>query len=170
MAVYSVYIGKVNNSDDFILGTPILNRTSTSQKNTMGMFINTVPVRMKANDNISFLSFVNDIAINFTSIYRHQKYSYQYILEDLRKTDPKTPNLYQILLSYQITKIKTADDMEYKSDWNFNGCVADDMDIHFFDLNDSGIINIAYDYKISNIPKMKLNKYTIEFYILFLKY
>lgn len=158
MAVYSVYIGKVNNSNDFILGTPILNRTSTSQKNTMGMFINTVPVRMKANDYISFLSFVNDIAINFTSIYRHQKYSYQYILEDLRKTDPKTPNLYQILLSYQITKIKTADDMEYKSDWNFNGCVADDMDIHFFDLNDSGIINIAYDYKISKYTKDEIEK------------
>ena len=101
------------------------------------MFINTVPVRMKLEDNMTFSDFINNIAVGFTSIYRHQKYSYQYILEDLRKEDSSVPNLYNILLSYQITKIKTDDDMKYVSDWNFNGSIADDMDIHFFDLNDT---------------------------------
>lgn len=149
MAIYSIYIGKINNSNDFILGTPILNRTNSSQKNTMGMFINTIPFRVKIEDNYSFISFLNNIALNLTSILRHQKHSYQYILEDLRKEDSKVPNLYQILLSYQITKIRTEDDMKYSSEWNFNGNISDDMDIHFFDLNDSGEINIAYDYKIS---------------------
>jgi len=149
MAIYSIYIGKINNVDDFILGTPILNRTNSAQKNTMGMFINTIPFRVNIKDNYSFLAFLNNLALNFTSILRHQKHSYQYILEDLRKEDPKSPNLYQILLSYQITKIKTDDNMEYSSDWHFNGNVADDIDIHFFDLNDSGSIDIAYDYRIS---------------------
>lgn len=158
MAIYSIYIGRINKSDDFILGTPILNRTSSAQKNTMGMFINTIPVRVKPEDNISFLAFVNDIAVGFTSIYRHQKYSYQYILEDLRKIDPSTPNLYQVLLSYQITKTKTEEDMEYSCNWSFNGSIADDMDIHFFDLNDSGSINVAYDYKISKYNEEIINQ------------
>jgi len=149
MAIYSIYIGKVNNSNDFILGTPILNRTNSSQKSTMGMFVNTIPFRVKLEDDYSFIAFLNNLSLNLTSILRHQKHSYQYILEDLRKENPKVPNLYQILLSYQITKIKTDDDMKYSSKWNFNGNVSDDIDIHFFDLNDSGAINIAYDYKIS---------------------
>lgn len=158
MAIYSIYIGRINSSNDFIIGTPILNRTSVSQKNTMGMFINTIPVRIKIKDDISFNDFLNDLAINFTSIYRHQKYSYQYILEDLRKEDSKIPNLYQVLLSYQITKIRTDDDMKYTSDWNFNGCISDDFDIHFFDLNDSGDINIAYDYKLSKYTENDVNQ------------
>ena len=158
MAIYAIYIGKINNCENFILGTPILNRTSISQKNTMGMFINTIPVKFNADNEISFLAFVNQVALEFTSIYRHQKYSYQNILEDLRKVDSKIPNLYQILLSYQITKIRTEDDMSYESNWNFNGSIADDIDIHFFDLNDSGIINIAYDYKLS-----KHNEKDIEY-------
>lgn len=149
MSIYSIYIGKINNVDDFILGTPILNRTNAAQKNTMGMFINTIPFRVNIEENYSFLAFLNNLSLNFTSILRHQKHSYQYILEDLRKENPKAPNLYQILLSYQITKIKTDDNMEYSSDWNFNGNVADDIDIHFFDLNDSGNIDIAYDYRVS---------------------
>ena len=149
MAIYSIYIGRVNNLNDFIFGTPILNRTNSAQKNTMGMFINTIPFRVKIEDNQSFLTFLNSIALNLTSVLRHQKHSYQYIIEDLRKEDPKVPSLYQILLSYQITKVKTDDDMVYSSKWNFNGNVADDINIHFFDLNDSGNINIAYDYKTS---------------------
>ncbi len=149
MCIYSIYIGKVNNSTDFILGTPILNRINSIQKNTMGMFINTIPFRVKIEDDYSFIYLLNNLSLNFTSLLRHQKHSYQYILEDLRKEDPKIPNLYQILLSYQITQIKTDDDMKYSSEWNFNGNVADDIDIHFFDLNDCGSINIAYDYKTS---------------------
>jgi len=113
------------------------------------MFVNTIPFRVKLEDDYSFIAFLNNLSLNLTSILRHQKHSYQYILEDLRKENPKVPNLYQILLSYQITKIKTDDDMKYSSKWNFNGNVSDDIDIHFFDLNDSGAINIAYDYKIS---------------------
>ncbi len=149
MCIYSIYIGKVNNSTDFILGTPILNRINSIQKNTMGMFINTIPFRVKIEDDYSFIYLLNNLSLNFTSLLRHQKHSYQYILEDLRKEDPKIPNLYQILLSYQITQIRTDDDMKYSSEWNFNGNVADDIDIHFFDLNDCGSINIAYDYKTS---------------------
>lgn len=149
MAIYSIYISKINNSNDFILGTPILNRTNIKQKNTMGMFINTIPIRIKIKDNYSMTSFLNYLSLNITSILRHQKHSYQYILEDIRKQDPKTPNLYNILLSYQVTKIEANENIKYSSEWNFNGNVSDDIDIHFFDLNNSGLINIAYDYKIS---------------------
>lgn len=158
IAIYSIYISRINHSNDFILGTPILNRTSVNQKETMGMFVNTIPIRIKIDDNIDFQTFVGNIATNFTSVYRHQKYSYQHILEDLRKEDSKTPSLYQVLLSYQITKVSTKNDMHYTSDWSFNGSILDDFDIHFFDLNDSGSINIAYDYKLAKYTEDDINQ------------
>lgn len=34
MAIYSIYIGKVNDINDFVIGTPILNRTNYKEKNT----------------------------------------------------------------------------------------------------------------------------------------
>lgn len=43
MSVYSLYIGKVTNEKNFVIGTPILNRTNFKEKNTAGMFISTVP-------------------------------------------------------------------------------------------------------------------------------
>ena len=151
LSVYSIYIGRINNSNDFIIGTPILNRTSAYQKNTMGMFVNTAPVRVQINDDVSFTAFLNNMSVSLTSIYRHQKYSYQYILEDLRKKDPKLPNLYNVLLSYQITKMNTVEDnkLKYKHYWNSTGYIADDMDIHIYDVDNTGKLNISYDYKTS---------------------
>ena len=39
--IYSIYIGRVNHMENFLLGTPILNRTNYAEKHTSGMFIST---------------------------------------------------------------------------------------------------------------------------------
>ena len=149
MAVYSIYISRVSGLSDFVIGTPILNRTNFKEKHTTGMFINTSPLRVSIDDDIDFNTFASNIAKASLSMLRHQKYYYQNILEDLRNREPNLPNLYSILISYQITKASTEKGLSYTTRWNFNGTCADDIDIHLFDLNDSGSINIAYDYKVS---------------------
>ncbi len=150
MAVYSIYIAEISNLDDFAIVTPILNRTNFKEKNTAGMFINVAPLRIKFSEDIEFKDFVKNIAIESIGMLKHQKYSYQSLIEELRKKDKNIPNLYNILISYQITKAQSKEtDITYKSEWTFNGCCADDMDIQIYDLNDTGSLNIAYDYKVS---------------------
>ena len=150
MAVYSIYIAEISNLDDFAIGTPILNRTNFKEKNTAGMFINMAPLRIKFSEDITFKDFVKNIAIESLGMLKHQKYSYQSLIEELRKKDKNIPNLYNILISYQITNAQSKEaDITYKSEWTFNGCCADDIDIQIYDLNDTGSLNIAYDYKVS---------------------
>lgn len=148
MAIYSLYLGRVSNLDDFVIGTPILNRTNFEQKNTMGMFISTAPLRVNLKHEIPFIDFIKNISTNTISLFRHQKYPYQYILEDLRKIDSSVPNLYSVILSYQITKTFDEESgIKYRVEWINNGCCADDLQIHLLDLNDDEEIHIAYDYK-----------------------
>ena len=149
MAVYAIYISRVSGIDDFVLGTPILNRTNFKEKHTSGMFINTAPFRVLVNNTLDFKSFVANIAKDSLGMLRHQKYYYQNILEDLRKRDSSLPNLYNILISYQVTKANTEDGLTYNTRWAFNGNTADDIDIHLSDLNVSGELCVAYDYKSS---------------------
>jgi len=149
MAVYAIYISKISNLDDFVLGTPILNRSTFLEKITPGMFISTVPIRFRLDNNTTILDFIKKIAMDSLGLFRHQKYPYQNILEHIRKTNPSQPNLYDILISYQNTKInKSSSDIPYEVRWTFNGNVADSMQIHLFDMNDSGSLNIAYDYRL----------------------
>lgn len=154
MAIFSIYIGNVSNTDDFVIGTPILNRTNYAEKHTTGMFVNTVPVRINNIFSHSFKTWVNYLAKNMISILRHQKYSYNSILEDIRLKNGNIPNLYNIIISYQITKAMDKQYGNYKTNWTFNNYCANDIDIHIYDINDSGNLSISYDYLI--------NKYTSE--------
>lgn len=146
MSIYSIYIGKISCTQDFVIGTPILNRSNFSQKQTHGMFISTLPVRINLDSESSFEDFSKKISSDSLSMLRHQKYPYQNILENLRKKQSDLPNLYNILLSYQITKTNT-EGFNYETRWAFNNNCADDIQIHILDLNDFGSVNIFYDYK-----------------------
>jgi len=149
MALYAIYVGKVSGLDDFVLGTPILNRSTFVEKNTPGMFISTVPFRFTLTNSLSFIDFAKKIALDSLGMFRHQKYPYQNILEDIRKINPSQPNLYDILISYQNTRTnRNNSEIPYEVRWNFNNNVADSMQIHLFDVNDEGLLNISYDYRL----------------------
>lgn len=57
------------------------------------------------------------------------------------------PSLYNIVISYQLTKANNECEYNYNTRWNFNGHSADDMSIQFFDLDEEGSLNVAYDFK-----------------------
>ena len=148
MSIYSIYLSKVSGSHDFVIGTPILNRCNFAQKQTIGMFISTLPVRFNVDIKETFIEYAKKVSVNSLAMLRHQKYPYQNILETVRSNQADLPNLYNILLSYQITKTNT-DGYAYETRWAFNDNCPDDMQIHILDINDSGSFNIYYDYKIS---------------------
>lgn len=159
MTIFALYISNVSNTFDFVIGTPILNRTNYKEKNTCGMFINTLPFRFTLNEDLSFIELLNKVSIDSLSMLRHQKYSYQYIMEDLRKKDSTLPNLYNIMFSYQITKIHTKNEIiKHSNDWEFNQHIVDDLDIHMFEWNgeNNNTVNIAYDYRIQKYDSIDI--------------
>ena len=147
MSIISIYLYKINNLNDFVIGTPILNRSNFNEKNTTGMFINVAPFRINIPENSTVLDFIKQISRDSMGLLRHQKYPYQYILENLRKKDSTIPNLYNIVLSYQITRANNESNFDYKTRWAFNGTCLNDIDIQIYDLDETGMLNIAYDYK-----------------------
>ena len=148
MAVYSIYLGRVSNLDDFVIGTPILNRTNFKDKHTTGMFVNTVPVRINIAENDTFVEFVHKVGSTIMSTLKHQKYSYNAILDDLRTKNKNIPNLYNMIISYQITKAFDENLGNYKGNWVFNNYCGNDFNIHISDINDTGELIFNYDYLI----------------------
>lgn len=155
MSIYALYIGRVCNLTDFVIGTPILNRINFSEKNTIGMFISTQPLRVNIENSKTFTDLVSSIASNSLSMLRHQRYPYENILQDLRKENSNIPNLYNILLSYQITKADTVGS-DYSTEWTFNGNCADELQIHIEDLNNIGSLNIDYDFKTQKFTENEI--------------
>ena len=158
MGIFALYLGRVSNLDNFVIGTPILNRTNFKEKQTTGMFINVLPLKFNINHEEKFTEFLSKIAKDSMGLLRHQRYSYNYILEDLRKKDSSLPGLYNILLSYQITKMTdNNDELPHQTSWVFNESTSDDLDIHIFEWNDNNSLQIAYDYKIDKYSEEEIS-------------
>ena len=153
MSIFSIYLANTCNTDDVIFGTPILNRLNFKDKQTTGMFVSTIPFRIKLPDS-SFLDFALKNNVSLMSTLRHQKYAYSDIVEDVRKENPDVQNLYNVAISYQITKTKSNTDDECETNWIFNNNCLNDINIHLHDFNETGNLKIDYDYLTS--------KYTAE--------
>ena len=121
------------------------------------MFVNTVPVRFNFLENISFDNYLKNVSQNIIGILRHQKYSYNSILEDIRSKFNNIPNLYNIMFSYQLTKAYDKTLGNYKTNWSFNNCIANDLAIHIYDINDTGEMEINYDYLINKYSEQDIS-------------
>ena len=156
MAILAIYMYKINNTNEFVIGTPILNRTNFKEKNTCGMFINIAPLKISINSNNNFIEFLNKIARDSKELLRHQKYSYNNIIDDIREKDSSIPHLYNIILSYQITKTDTVPEINYETRWAFNGSCNEDIEIQLLDLNNTGDLLLSFDYKINKYTKQDI--------------
>lgn len=151
MAIYSIYLSKINNVDFATLGTFVLNRKNFKDKHTAGMFISTVPFNTSIDYSSCFTEFVTKLNTKQISIFRHQKYPYNVLLESLRNKYSNLPNLYDVVLSCQNARNNhQTSDIAYHTKWFFNNCLLNSMDIHIYDMDDSDTVNIYYDYQIEH--------------------
>lgn len=146
-----IYFSRIYDSPNMIIGTPILNRTNYLIKSIFGMFISTQPFKQLVDDNITVASFISNITSSQFSLLRHQKYPFELLQKYYSEKFDRTHNLYDILYSYQNARI---DDMsalsyEFESKWIFSGRQADALDISIFDIDNTGNMQIGYDYLVS---------------------
>lgn len=150
MAILGVYTGKINNTNNVIIGTPILNRKNFKEKHTMGMFISTIPFKININFESNFVDFLSAVGKNQLSYFKNQRYPYDDLLKDIRDKYNITNNLYTTVLSYQNAKDnRKTSNISYNTVWNFNGNISEELEIHISDLDDNDTFDFIFDYNIS---------------------
>jgi amino acid adenylation domain-containing protein len=146
IAGLSAYIFRVTSQKNIIIGTPILNRTTAQEKKTVGMFISTVPLKISISNDTSFDSFVKNVSDEVLMILRHQRYPYDKLLRETRQRHDLKDNLFDIVFSYQNSKLSIEGEKEFASRWHFNGHQSNSLTIHISDRDDGGDLIMDYDY------------------------
>ena len=149
MAIFSIYLAKINSTSSAILGTPVLNRSNFKEKNTSGMFVSTVPFKIDLDFNINFKDFLDKVSLTQASIFRHQKYPYLELLENIKEKYNISENLYDFVLSYQNARDnKESSSIDYKTTWEPISNIAESIEAHFYDMDGNNGANILYDYQV----------------------
>lgn len=148
MSIFSIYLSRLSRLDTIVIGTPILNRSNFKEKNTSGMFVSTIPFKADINNDLSFSEFLQSVAKEQLSMFRHQRYPYEDLLNSLYEKNKEIKNIYDVLISYQNAKNNSKScSLPYSCEWFFNGHIAESLNIHILDINDTGKLTIFYDYQ-----------------------
>lgn len=145
LSILAVYINRIALKSDIVLGTPVLNRSNTREKNMLGMFVSTIPLRFSVDESMDFSSLVQTLAKEWMMTLRHYEYPYDLLIKDIREKHRSVENLYDIVLSYQNAKLNKAEYISnYEARWHFNGHQTNSLSIHINERENDG--NIAFDY------------------------
>nr|WGE07777.1 AMP-binding protein [Bacillus subtilis] len=133
------------------------NRTNAKEKQMLGMFVSTVPLRTNIDGGQAFLEFVKDRMKDLMKTLRHQKYPYNLLINDLRETKSSLTKLFTVSLEYQVMQWQKEEDLAFLTEAIFSGSGLNDVSIHVKDRWDTGKLTIDFDYRTDLFSREEIN-------------
>lgn len=155
-SILAIYLGQIMGRNDITIGTAVLNRSGKKEKSMTGMFISTIPLRIKIDNDISFVEFCKKLSMVQMNAFRHQKYPFDLLIKEFREIHKVKQRLFDVIISYQITKIDVDDQIPFESEWYFNGHIETPLILHITDRDDTGNFSLHYDYLIEFFNKIDI--------------
>jgi len=104
ISVFKVLLYRFSGETDICVGTPFANRNSSSVENMVGLFVNTMIIRTKLDDDPGFDELITRVRGHLLDSFRHASTPLEQIIEQLRVTrDPAYNPLFQVMFVFQNT-------------------------------------------------------------------
>lgn len=98
LATFMVLLSRYSDSEDLLLGTPMLGRNQAEYEKTIGYFANLVVLRANLAGNPSFKEFLAQVRQTVIEAIEHEDYPFPLLVERLQpKRDPSYSPLIQAL-------------------------------------------------------------------------
>lgn len=154
ISIITIYLSKVSQENDLILGNSIYNRSGKKSKDTVGMFTSTMPLRLEIDPNNCIDELIHNVNRELKACYINQSYPYNLLLEDLNIKKSGFDNLFTVSINYYNTQyINSVEDLIFEIDEFYNGNQVFPLEIVIKeDLDKEGII-LQFSYKSSIYSK-----------------
>ncbi|PQP83342.1 hypothetical protein C0Q44_01070 [Paenibacillus sp. PCH8] len=149
LSTLAILLNKLTHQTDLVVGTNYANRTSKTDKDMIGMFVTTIPVRMQVEPAESVLTLLERISNEQKEILRHQKYPYNQLIRELRESLslPELNRLFGTSLVYRPERFDKMQGHHIDFDNKFNGHEMNDLLINIIEKMNENRIIFQIDYR-----------------------
>lgn len=113
VAAYHVLLARYSGERDIVVGTPIANRTRGETDGLIGVFVNTLLIRCRLDDDPSFEVLLDRVRATCVEAYQHQDLPFERLVEELQPPrDLSRQPLFQarfILQNIEVGQIRLGD-------------------------------------------------------------
>ncbi|MEW9701749.1 amino acid adenylation domain-containing protein [Paenibacillus sp. SI8] len=81
LAAYGLLLAKLSGQDEIMVGTPVAGRNHADTANLIGMFVNTLPVRLHPEGGQSFAGYLRQVRQTVLGALEHQDYPFEELVE-----------------------------------------------------------------------------------------
>lgn len=102
LALFGMFISKLSNQEQLVLGTPTSGRTMPSLEHIVGVFLNSLPIRLKCPNDTSFKEYLKAVGNKVLDCLEHQSYPFEDIVNQLEieRHANKSP-LFTTMFNYE---------------------------------------------------------------------
>lgn len=102
LAAFGAFLARLTGQDDVVVGTPIANRNRQETEALIGVFVNTLPLRLRPTEHSSFGDLLAATRRTALDAYANQDYPFDKLIERLNiPRDPSRTPLFQAMFTLQ---------------------------------------------------------------------
>ena len=102
--VMAIYLGRTRDTDDIVVGVPVYNRMGKQEKEMVGMFTSTMPVRVSYSKDMTCDSFFKTVNTELKECLYQQRYPYDMLINDLGLRKAGYESLFDVCVNYYVAK------------------------------------------------------------------
>lgn len=85
LGIYSLFLNKLSNQDEIIIGMPISGRPNKDFDTVIGMFANSIALPLQIEDGVTFVDYMTQVKNKTLKAYQHQSYPFERLVEHVVK-------------------------------------------------------------------------------------
>ncbi len=102
LSAYDVLLHRYTGQDDFLVGSPMAGRQHTELRQSVGYFVNPVPLRSRVDDDPTFINYLRQTKETVTNGLEHQQYPFKRLVQEAGGArDTSRSPLFQVAFSME---------------------------------------------------------------------
>jgi amino acid adenylation domain-containing protein len=150
LTAFSWYSHSFENKEFATVGLPVLNRSKKVDKQTIGLFMNVLPLVLELGDGDSLVDIFQSVRRQSKNLLKHQQCPIKNIQEELAVNGP----LFNTLISYEKHNYgQHFGDFDAEVTFAHNSHEEHDLTVHIMEYAEGAPLVIAFDFNREAFPE-----------------
>ena len=151
LSIFSILLSKLSGQEDMLVGTPIVGRNHIDLEKIVGMFVNTLVIRINVKGESPVAEFFKQIKQTTIEAFEHQEYPVEELVDKISKNRDTSRNpLFDVMFNMlnqteYIVDISRNEDEEYI---HTLGTSKFDLMLTLVDFGDQLMLGFEYSTKL----------------------